>query len=269
VEVLDLVTIPLAIIEAILTMLLFIQILNINSTRRQKIIYVFTFSGIALFSNFLIPTTYNTYINALFQPILVFLIFRTNMLKTILSIIIPYGIFVLIDSIIQIGFLLFLHISANEIMTVLTYKIGFSLFEYMLAFIIYKIFKRFNIRITLFDNMYKSTLYTLIINFFAGVIAIGVQAYFVMKYTNIIPDSLLITNILVLLTYFIISIYSLFRTDKLEITKKDLEKEKLYNKTITILYDSIRGFRHDFNNIVQAIGGYVATENMKRFKSIL
>jgi two-component system sensor histidine kinase AgrC len=42
-----------------------------------------------------------------------------------------------------------------------------------------------------------------------------------------------------------------------------LEEEKLYNKTLTILYDNIRGFKHDFNNIVQAIGGYISTKNMK------
>ena len=29
------------------------------------------------------------------------------------------------------------------------------------------------------------------------------------------------------------------------------------------MYDSIRGFKHDFNNIVQAIGGYISTNDMR------
>ena len=60
--------------------------------------------------------------------------------------------------------------------------------------------------------------------------------------------------------------YSLIRTTNLEKTSEDLENEKLYNKTLTILHDNIRGFKHDFNNIVQAIGGYVALNDMKGLK---
>ncbi len=60
--------------------------------------------------------------------------------------------------------------------------------------------------------------------------------------------------------------YSLFRTNKLEITTQDLENERLYNKTITILYDNIRSFKHNFNNIVQALGGYISTNNMDELK---
>lgn len=76
----------------------------------------------------------------------------------------------------------------------------------------------------------------------------------------------MISSLIALLLYFLISIYSLFRTNKLEITTERLEEEKLYNKTLTILYDNIRGFKHDFNNIVQAIGGYISTNNMEGLK---
>ena len=67
----------------------------------------------------------------------------------------------------------------------------------------------------------------------------------------------MISSLVALVLYFFISIYSLIRTSKLESTTKILEQEQLYNKTLTILYDNIRGFKHDFNNIVQAIGGYI------------
>lgn len=47
---------------------------------------------------------------------------------------------------------------------------------------------------------------------------------------------------------------------------EDIETLQLYNKTLSILHDNIRAFKHDFNNIVQAIGGYVSTNDMNGLK---
>ncbi len=66
--------------------------------------------------------------------------------------------------------------------------------------------------------------------------------------------------------YVTISIFSLYRTSKLELTTKLLEAEKLYSKNLSTLHDNIRGFKHDFNNIVQAIGGYISSNNMPALK---
>ena len=61
--------------------------------------------------------------------------------------------------------------------------------------------------------------------------------------------------------------YSLIRTNKLEKTTQDLENENLYNKTITVLYDNIIDFRHNFNNIIQSLDGYIADNNMDGLKT--
>ena len=66
-----------------------------------------------------------------------------------------------------------------------------------------------------------------------------------------------------LISYLCISIYSLYKTAKLQSTTKDLEQAQLYNKTLTILHDNVRAFKHDFNNIVQSIGGYISSENIE------
>ena len=34
------------------------------------------------------------------------------------------------------------------------------------------------------------------------------------------------------------------------------------------MYDSIRGFKHDYANMLQALSGYVATENIEQIKKI-
>ena len=137
---------------------------------------------------------------------------------------------------------------------------------YFIVFIIYKLCKKFNFNISLLDKMKKKNNIILIINFIIGILAIAIQSYLATIYFNNIPLKLSLSNIFILALYFFISIYSLLRTNKLEATTKNLEEEKLYNKTLTILHDNIRGFKHDFNNIVQAIGGYISTENIDGLK---
>lgn len=39
----------------------------------------------------------------------------------------------------------------------------------------------------------------------------------------------------------------------LQKTQEDLEQEKQYNKTLQILHDNIRAFKHDFANIISGI----------------
>ena len=43
---------------------------------------------------------------------------------------------------------------------------------------------------------------------------------------------------------------------------ENLEETRLMNKTLTILNDKIRAFRHDFNNIIQALGGYIQAKDI-------
>lgn len=92
------------------------------------------------------------------------------------------------------------------------------------------------------------------------------QAYIECFYIDYLPTFVVLTSIAVLILYFCINLYSLFRTSKLEETKQLLETEKMYNKNLNTLYDNIRGFKHDFNNIVQAIGGYLSTNNIDGLK---
>mgnify|MGYP002658730594 FL=1 len=81
------------------------------------------------------------------------------------------------------------------------------------------------------------------------------------------PNPLVFLTLFIVSLYFAISIFSLIRTNKLEETTQNLEEQKMYNKTLSTLHDNIRGFKHDFNNIIQAIGGYISVGNMDGLKS--
>jgi len=77
-------------IELTISMLLFTSILNISATKHQKVIYVLILSLIGILTLWIIPIPFNTFINLIACPILVYFIFKTNILKTILAEIIPY-----------------------------------------------------------------------------------------------------------------------------------------------------------------------------------
>lgn len=91
-----------------------------------------------------------------------------------------------------------------------------------------------------------------------SVFSIGFTSYLLQSFNSFFY----ILSIICFLLSFIISIYSLIKLVKLEKISKDLEEEKLVNKNLNILYDNIRAFRHDFNNIIQAIGGYISIKDI-------
>lgn len=259
-------SIPMSFLEITISTLLFTSILNISCKAREKIIYIFLFSLVAVLSSLFVPAPFNTFINLILCPLLIFIIFKTSVLKAIFAEIIPYIFFVIFSSLLAKIFTNITNMSNEVLMFIPIYKICFSLLMYLLSFICYLLIKHFKINIKILDNMESKSRKVLIICFVTGLVVIFLLSYILLFYPCSIPWALIISSITALVIYFILTIYSLYRTNKLEITAQDLEEQKLYNKTLTILYDNIRGFRHDFNNIVQSIGGYINSNNIDALK---
>lgn len=102
---------------------------------------------------------------------------------------------------------------------------------------------------------------------FIEIVLCALLAYSLLRVKSIFSCSVVIANIVIILTNFIFTIICFSRTIRLEIVTQDLEQEKLYNKTLSLLYDNIRGFKHDFSNIIQSIGGYISTNNIESLKN--
>lgn len=256
---------PLTFIEAYLYMLVFTSTLKITSTKMQQILYVIVFATIAIADYLFIPAPYNTFVNVLLCPILVYSIFHTSILKAILSEIIIYIVSLIVDTpLILIGIYL-LEIPSVAISQTPLYRIVYCLISYFLILSIYLLFIKNKFKYSILDKININNRF-LILNLILGIMAIAIQYYIEFAYINYLPTTLVISSLLILTLYFVISLYSLYRTSTLEITTEELEQEKLVNQTLTILYDKIRGFKHDFNNIVQGIGGYIATDNMEGLK---
>lgn len=257
---------PLTFLEVYISTLLFTKLLNLKSSFKKNLTYILTFSLVALLTIFIIPSPYNTYINLIACPVLVYFIYKTNVLKSILAEVLPYVIFVLLGSILVNIYTIISGIPTNSFVIVPIHKFVFSILMYTCAYFIYLFFKKHNININVVEKFGSASSRVLLLNFSIGIVAVCIQSYLARFYNDYLPFHITFASVLILLVYFIINIYTLSRTSKLEVTTQNLEEERLYNKTLTILYDNIRGFKHDFNNIVQAIGGYISTNNMEGLK---
>lgn len=264
---------PLVFVEMYISMLLFTTILNIKTTKKQKIIYILVTSIICLVNRFLIPNPYGTIINLFVSPLLVFFLFKASVLKSITAQIIPFVISVVVETLVSKFYLLLFGTSFYDAVYTPIFRLIIMLFIYTVMFLIYLLCKKFSLNIASIDVLDKRSKTLLIINSILGIFSIGMQYYLIGFYSDNLPLFITLFSTLTLLIYFVISLYSITRTTKLELTKQDLEETKLYNKTLTILHDNIRCFKHDFNNIIQAIGGYIQTNDMeglnKYYKQIL
>lgn len=256
---------PIYFIDIWVNMLLFTTIFDIKATKKSKIIYVLSMGAIAFLFRTFIPEPYGIFLNMIMVILLVKFILKASWLKSLLS---EFSIIAL-SSILELFMLQFylsnFNITKEVLMSVPLYRIVYILSIYLCIYIIYRIIKFFKFRFNL-ENLTKKNKILFIVNTLLGIIAIGTQFYLISFYSDKMPIGITIVSILSLFAYFFISIYSLLNTTKLETTSRNLTEAQLYNKTLSLLHDKMRGFKHDFHNIVQGIGGYISTNDMEGLK---
>lgn len=265
-ELIKVLLIPCNFIEVTITMLLFTTLLKIETTKKQRIIYVLSLSFIGIFTTYFVASPYNIFINIISLPMAVFLIFKTSILKSVLSEIIPmiFG-YILEVVLLKIYFVIF-GVSRESAFSVPIYRFTFIFINYFIWFLLYKISKTRNINITILDNMDKRTKILLIINSILMLCSFILQAFLVSYFIDNLPVYITLISIIILLGYYFISFYSIIKTTSLQQTRQALEQTQQYNKTLCILHDNIRCFKHDYNNMITTIGGYVQSEDIVGLK---
>ena len=256
-------TIPLTIIEAIFTSYLLHCILHISSTTKQKIIYIILFSVSSIITMYTISNPLNIFMNYTIMFFLVKIIFKTNNLKTFLSIVSSALIFALIGMLILKPYMLLLNITTAEVLYVPIYKIGNLMLTYILIILVALLIKHKSFNSNILEILDSKNKYIIISNLVFGLITLLIQAIITFYYTDRLPIIITFLSFLSLLAYFCISIYSFTRIMKLTLTTRKLQSAEEYNNTLRILHDNVRGFKHDFDNIVTTIGGFIRTNDMK------
>ena len=256
---------PLYFIEAIVNMLLFTTVLNINSSKKSKIIYVIVISLIACLNRTLVPDPYSVFVNIVLAIVIIKFTLNTSFLKALLAEFMAIATSSVLELFMFKFYLSVLNIPYDNVMYIPIYRFIFTFSIYLCIYLLYRVIKYFKFSINL-ENMTKKNKILFFINTFLGILAIGTQFYLIIFYSDKMPIYITVISILSICAYFTISIYSLLSTSKLDTTSRDLEEAQLYNKTLTILHDSMRGFKHDFHNIVQGIGGYVDRGDLEGLK---
>ena len=147
--------------------------------------------------------------------------------------------------------------------TIMIYRIPFAFLTYIIVLIISKVIKYKSVTINILENFDKKNKAIITLNFIFGLFNIMFQGIITAYYTDTLPIQITFLNFISLLMYFVLSFLSLAKISNLVTTTQNLESAEEYNKTLNILHDSVRGFKHDFDNIVTTIGGYIKTNDME------
>lgn len=262
----NIIGIPSIFLEVFISMLLFTTLLNINATKKQKWMYVLIASCFSIISRLIIPAPYNTYFNLVAVFLCVLLIFKTTFLKSIICLFLPSIIAALIESVLVKVYYSIFNIDYLVGGNIPLHRLIGTLIVYLVMFLIYILLKYFKVNLSKLQVLDKKKKFWLIFSTIFGVVLIGLQVYMITFYVSYLPFFITILFMVTLVAYFVISLYTMFTVSKLETTSMNLEEATLYNKTLQMLQDNTRAFRHDFSNIVQGMAGFIDKNDMEGLK---
>jgi len=255
--------IPLIFLENFLGMLLFITLLNLSTSKSNKIKYVIFPSTLGVIFGLLLPNPYRSFVNLALMIISIRVFFHTNIIKTILAFLIPVGFSLISESLFIKLISDYFKIDTMTVLAIPIYRFLIVLGVRVLTFIFYLLIKYSKIQISIFENMSKKSKIIFIINLVFAIIAILLQFVITGFYLDKLPLYIVIFSNLSIIIYFILSIYTITKTTQYELTYLNLEQEKENNRILQALQDDLRGFRHDFSNIICTIGGYVQVKDIE------
>ncbi len=253
-------------LEIPLTLYLIISIFNLQTTKKQNILYIITSAMLAILSLCCIPSPFHLAFNYITSFVITRIIFKTSYIKTIIAAVLPSFVFTIVQSLIFNPYITLLNITYEQLLNTAIYKLPLSLIIYSFVFLIAFILKHKKLYLNLLDEFDKKTKSIITLNLIFGLAYIIIELVITMKYVDILPLTYTFANFIMLLLYFVINLYSISRVTKLTNMTKKLESAEEYNKTLHILHDNVRGFKHDFDNIVTTIGGYINTNDMEGLK---
>lgn len=256
------VVLTLTFVEPYVTMKLFSAILNVQYTKKQRNLYVMIIGILIIISNLFIPKQFSLFVHLILTPIIIKYVFKISLIKSILAVIIPMIIITLLETIYVKLCLIIFNISIIDCANIIIYRLPYMLFVYLTIFLFSKIVKLVKINLNSFEKLSKNHKRLLIINLIFNGICFCFQFYLLIFYSSTLNTLPLFLSLIFLLTYTAVSIYSITKTINFEITKTNLEQSQLHNKTLELLYNNMRAFKHDFSNIITALGGYIYAKDM-------
>ena len=264
--IIDIISIPFTFIESYIVMLLFSTLLNISTTKKQQITYVLVIGILGVIMNLIIPEPYDTFLNVAIILLSTIFILKTNLLKGLLSFIIPFIITIVVETIVFNCYSYIFHKDYTLTLNIPLYRVVYILTVYLIEYLFCIFTRKVKISFSKVEIMDKKSKIRIYLNSILAIILIAGQLYILAFYSSNVPFFSTLLNVFGLIIYFSINLYHTLTVSKLETTSTNLEEAQLYNKTLEILQDNTRAFRHDFANILQGMVGYMDNNDMEGLK---
>ncbi len=256
------VVILLNLIESYVTLKFFSVIMNIKYTSKQRNLYIILMEFLVIISTFLIPEQFSVFVHLFFIFIIIKLAFKVTITKAIICEIVPMLVSVILESIYANLCLRLFGKTALECVNIIIYRVPIMLLIYITMYLISICIQKIKNNVNLLEHIDSYGKKLIFINLAFIILIIAVQFYCFIFYGNVLPWYITLISLVSLISYAIISIYSIIKTINLEITKQNLEQSELHNKTLELLYNNVSAFKHDFSNILTALGGFIYSKNI-------
>ncbi len=250
-------------LELIIYKIFLVHIFNLKFSKLKSILFLLFCFSLEVLTIFLFPIVVLPIMTILITFIGITILFKIGFTQKMFILVIPLTFFQLITSafIFVISYISKIHPIAlinipivRPLVVLPTYFIMFVLLDYLKKMNISKSFS--------FDLDLSSKL---IINTFAICTFLSVLMNYRFIYVYSAKNTVIVFIIsnLFLIALLVTLVLKIF---DLKYAQSTIEYEKKSYNFLSTSYDCVRGFKHDFSNIMQAIGGYILTEDLSGLK---
>ena len=234
---------------------------DLKTSTKQNVLYVILLSVFMVCLEFFIDNNYNIFIGYIFNFILIYFIFKMNLFKTFLTVLISILIFMFSYIFVLVPFIKIFNISYLMIQQIPLYYITFLLIFYAIValFLIAINYTKFKIDSLNCLNRKSKILFT-IYNIFS------ISLIYIFGNNCLKLDENIFVNYIFTIFYFIGNMVIYILITKYSSLKLDLEVANNYNQVLSNINDTVRAFKHDFANIIASIGGFISTNDMLGLK---
>lgn len=234
---------------------------DLKTSTKQNVLYVILLSVFMVCLEFFIDNNYNIFIGYIFNFILIYFIFKMNLFKTFLTVLISILIFMFSYIFVLVPFIKIFNISYLMIQQIPLYYITFLLIFYAIValFLIAINYTKFKIDSLDCLNRKSKILFTIY-----NIFSISLIYFFSNNCLKL--DENIFVNYIFTIFYFIGNMVIYILITKYSSLKLDLEVANNYNQVLSNINDTVRAFKHDFANIIASIGGFISTNDMLGLK---
>lgn len=232
-----------------------IKIFRLHNIKERKLLIVQTV--LSIFTNVFLPTGVNSIVNILIQMILYKRFLKLETEKMCLAIIINSIISIISETLIIIKKSMSL-----ELINIV------SLMEVLMKLILITLVNKKNIEFNLEECSNEKSKCKISIISAISLIVIFISKLKLIADINIIPAYLYILFDGIIVAYLAIlmkNILAILKENYINVKVENLEGS---NKRLQENYDNVRAFKHDFNNIMQGIGGLIIAKDINGLENM-